>query len=122
LLSGCASQRVEQKLLLWKQQEARLYDIPIMMHAYPDYAYQDECKDDYSTFVAYTVPDTCDGVQSYYVQNMERYGWQHAASVDGYEKILVFEKPQKLCIISLRSAFKKGDTKVVIAQSYGNSH
>lgn len=118
LLSGCVHQKVEHKAFLWQQQEARFYDIPIMLHAKPDYAYHDQATGEISSQIAYTVEATYTDAQTYYTQQMERYGWRYLSVISGYEVTIIFEKPQKLCVISLRPAQQKNEIKIVILQGY----
>ena len=116
LLSGCVSKHIEQKTFFWQQQEARFYDIPVMLHAKPDYAYQDQ-NDNTSALIAYTVESTYNDIQAYYINQMERYGWRHLTTVSGHEMTLVFEKPLRLSIVSLR-ALSKSEIKVVVTQGH----
>lgn len=119
LLSGCLpkynNNKPEQKLFAWQQQEARLYDIPIMISAKPDYAYS---QDSDTAVIAYSVEATFHDIETYYTYQMERQGWRSYASIAAYEKTLIFEKPQKLCIISLRPTNIARETKIVISQAY----
>lgn len=116
IMSGCGWKQNEQKYLLWRQQEARFFDIPIMMHAKPDYSYQNNGND--FSLIAYTVNASYSQVQVYYRAHMEKSGWRHVMTVTEYEATLIFEKPQKMCVVSLRPTPKINETKVVITHGY----
>ncbi len=112
VLSGCKPPSVyKQKTReVWREHEAKLYDIPIMLNAQPE---QINTPNDTNQFaLAYAIRSTLDEVQKFYVGQMERFGWQLHSSFEANERLLVFEKPSKLCSISLRS--HKDQTKVVI--------
>ena len=112
ILSGCKSPSTykQKKRELWREHEAKLYDIPIMLNAQPE---QINTPDDTNQCVlAYTVCNTFDDVQTFYVCQMERLGWQLYSLFDVNERLLIFEKPSKICSVSLRSY--KDQTKVII--------
>ncbi len=46
-------------------------------------------------------------VSNFYHFEMENNGWKRIACVKGYETTLVFQKPKRLCIISVRSLSRK---------------
>jgi len=84
------------------EKEARLSDIPIPLGAKP----MDEfLSDPYSateTVVGYHSDRKIEDLFSFYLQEMERLGWQTIASFDGNEKSLNFQKPSKFCSVSIR--------------------
>jgi len=112
ILSGCKppSAYKQKKRELWQEHEAKLYDIPIMLNAQPE---QTTALDDTNQFaLAYTVRSTLDEVQKFYCGEMERLGWQVYSLFEANERLLVFEKPSKMCSVSLRPY--KDQVKIII--------
>lgn len=82
-------------------QEAKQADIPIPLSAKPlsHYYYVDADR----VMLGYrdSILSTADLI-SYYEQEMERLGWRSIFAVKGIEAVLQFEKPGRLCIVSIR--------------------
>lgn len=120
LLSSCASGRKQSaqntptpllqkdskkarraSLAAIKIQEAKQADIPIPLSAKPlsHHYYVDADR------VMLGYRDTTlssEDLISYYEQEMERLGWRSIFAVMGTEAVLQFEKPGRLCIVSIR--------------------
>lgn len=86
-----------------RQQEARLTDVPIPLNAkpVPQSFWVDE-KESAGVMLTYTVSVPPHEIVSFYSQEMERFGWDHVASFDAHEYLLIFEKPGRVCSVSLR--------------------
>lgn len=46
-------------------------------------------------------------VTNFYNFEMENVGWKRIACIKGYENTLVFQKPKKICVISIRALSSK---------------
>jgi hypothetical protein len=111
-LSGCKSPAIYKplKYAAWQEYEARLHDVPIMLNAKPE---EFNGPDDTNQFsCSYMINNKLDDVEHFYQGQMERLGWQLYSSFNMNERILVFEKPSKVCVLSLRPIGKQ--VKVVI--------
>lgn len=56
-------------------------------------------------------------IEQFYLQEMEKAGWQIVAHGGGYEQLLIFEKPDRICSISIRPhtfASKKADMIIFV--------
>jgi len=104
------------------QQEARLIDIPIPLHAL---AIQSESstvpnQETDSLVLAYRVNSKYRDIGSFYTNEMERLGWNMISSVYDVESLLVFIKPQRVCAISLRNYAKNSTSSLMIITSGKN--
>lgn len=55
---------------------------------------------------------SADEVTLFYCREMERLGWLCIKRFSGYEELLSFEKPSRICIVSIRSIRDKTDIMV----------
>lgn len=94
----------------WTAQEAKNYDIPILIDARPEKVPQR--FEDASCLMIYNAHTAMDESIAFYQQEMERYGWNLLTSFINHETLLIFEKPSKNCCISIRS--NKDQIKIVI--------
>ncbi len=102
---------------LIRQQEAKLTDIPPPLQARPLTAYclPAENKEPDSVTLGYQSTMSVDEIKTFYVQEMERLGWQQMGLFTGRELLLSFEKPERLCTISIRpGAHNKNKTGIFI--------
>lgn len=86
------------------QQEARLTDVPIPLNAkpIPQYLWIDD-KESAGVMLAYIIPASArNTIVSFYSQEMERFGWEQIAFFNAPEQLLIFQKPGRICSISLR--------------------
>lgn len=87
-----------------QQFEAQLIDIPIPVMVKPIGADQDA---DRGVRLVYQSDLLTCQLQIFFMQEMERFGWQLAAQFEGQELLLHFKKPGRFCTVSVRP-FKKG--------------
>ncbi len=84
-----------------KIQEAKQADIPIPMSATSlsrqYYADADRVMLGYRDYTL-----SPQDLVTFYEQEMERLGWRSIFAVSGYESMLQFAKPDRLCIVSIR--------------------
>lgn len=84
---------------LVKQYEARLYDVPVLVTAVAKRGYSD---DQGRKMLEYRSSAPLSEVKNFYIQEMERFGWQQEFMFEGHELLLHFKKPQRFCSISIR--------------------
>jgi hypothetical protein len=78
------------------RKEARMLDVPIPLGAkLVDLAQCGESECSFSVVISR------EAVSDFYIQEMERYGWVLLASLSGSSSQLVFEKPRKLCVVTI---------------------
>lgn len=92
--------------------EARLVDVPIPLEAQWCFGYDyGEVGGYYATFMC---PQAQDELIVYYQQEMEQTGWDHGThlyhvcqenNAEQYPTLLVFDKPYKSCIITIRGNY-----------------
>lgn len=94
-------------------QEAKLSDIPIPLSSRPIPYYFDAQQS--AIMLGYN--DAVLSLQelvTFYMQEMERLGWEIKEQFYGYESQLRFKKPDRSCIVSIRTDYVKHRTKFVI--------
>lgn len=52
-------------------------------------------------------------IKDFYMQEMEMSGWQKVASLAGNDIVLIFQKPKKICIITLEKTISKNNSSIV---------
>lgn len=105
--------------MLSDEYEARLIDIAIPFGARLLDAYTDNENKNNEMVFSYVTPMSMEQVVAFYNEQMERLGWSCARHVRGHEQLLLFERPDRSCSITLRSTAhpKRVDmrfTKIVI--------
>lgn len=105
-----------------RQQEARLIDIPIPIHADSLGFHEQQLTDgdSDSLVLAYRVHLKQSDIRSFFEIEMERLGWNMMANVFDVESMLVFIKPTKVCTVSLRNNYPK-DTSSLVVITCGNN-
>lgn len=88
---------------LVKQYEARLYDIPVLVTAVAKRGYND---DQGRKMLEYTSDISLVDIKNFYIQEMERFGWQQEYMFEGHELLFHFKKSQRSCFISIRPSRK----------------
>ncbi len=94
-------------------QEAKFSDIPSPLNAVPLTPYY-QAKEGNALF-AYSSVLSRDELMTFYAHEMERLGWRMAFTFSGYESMLQFEKPDRVCIVSIRPQRRPSHTEWVIA-------
>ena len=105
-----------------RQQEARLIDIPIPIHADSLGIHEQQLTDGNSDslVLAYRVHLKQPDIRSFFEIEMERLGWNMMANIQDVESLLVFVKPAKVCTVSLRNNYPK-DTSSLVVITCGNN-
>ena len=97
-------------------QEAKITDIPIPLTAtaIPRYF----CACDNSYMLGYKDHHaTPKDIANYYEREMERYGWRSVMAINGYEWVQQFEKPSRVCIISIRAPLQSHKSEWIISSA-----
>lgn len=85
------------------QQEAMLVDIPIPLYderIIPSFGLKVESD---TLIFGYKSPLTCAQAQVFFMNQMERYGWQHLVSFESVELLLQFSSPDRYCTVIIKS-------------------
>lgn len=96
------------------EDEARLTDIPVNLGWKRVDVRMSETIQPGQSIVRFESDQERDEVVTYFVQEMERYGWQQASIFIHDESVLVFEKPYKVAVILLRKRMVHKQPKVRI--------
>lgn len=83
--------------------EAKLYDIPTMVGSIPVEFDTQRIVSEGQAMLAFVSQYDQDMVTNFYHFEMENAGWKRIASIKGFENTLLFQKPKKVCIISIRT-------------------
>ncbi len=94
-------------------QEAKFSDIPSPLNAVPLTPYYQ--AEEGNALFAYSSVLSVDELMRFYAHEMERLGWRMAFAFSGYESMLQFEKPGRVCIVSIRPQRQPSHTEWVIA-------
>lgn len=86
-----------------RQIEARLIDIPIPVTSVATGASVDSRG---AKLLVYSSTLSSDNIKEFYIQEMERFGWQKEDVFEGAELLLQFKKPQRVCSVSVRPTKK----------------
>lgn len=108
VLSACTKKTEKNnQITSWKQYQARLYDIPIAINAMPLHNYC-SCSDSSSAMqLGYSSLLSKDKLIEFYRHEMERAGWLEYAIIDGFQSVLLFEKPRRVCSVAIERNSKK---------------
>ncbi len=96
--------RMQENMDQFVRLQARLVDIPIAVGAVPCLDLYDEVSSYRGVMLQYKVSSPREDVIRFYTYEMERMGWQCIMLVHASEDLLIFDKPERLCAISIRSA------------------
>ena|SRR3989304_800271 len=99
-----------------RRQEAKLSDIPIPISSQPlsEYCTQSATPDE--VMLGYHCSLQIDELTQFFTQEMERFGWRYGAQFKGHEQLLNFEKPNRVCSISLRPKNQKTDVVIFMGK------
>jgi hypothetical protein len=86
--------------------EAKLHDIPTMVGSHL-LVFENQQLPENQMVLAWASQFDQEMVTNFYNFEMENAGWKRVANIKGFENTLVFQKPKKICIISLRTLSTK---------------
>lgn len=98
---------------------ARLYDVPSMVGSIPLQLKNTSIEAEGQSVHGILSPYDENEVTNFYMLEMENFGWQRVACIKGPENTLLFQKPKKICIVSIRSRNTKANYKSLIYVSVG---
>ncbi len=82
--------------------ESKLTDIPIPAKAVPSPEYFVEKNQTAGVSIGYCCEQNRTSLVSFFKQQMPNFGWRLQGDAHGAESMLLFKKPDRLCIVSLR--------------------
>ena len=96
--------------------EAKLYDIPTMVGSVPLDLPTHITLPEGQMMLAIASSYDQEMITNFYNFEMERQGWQRISCIKGFESTLVFQRPKKVCVISVRalSARTKNNYKCLV--------
>lgn len=101
--------------------EARCVDIVVPIQAKPieNYCMQDGRG---SICLAYDIQLPVEELLTFFSREMERVGWSEEIACNGVESLLLYKKPGKVCIISVRPPVHKLSrlTRIIITQLHSS--
>lgn len=86
--------------------EAKLFDIPTMVGSLTVET-EEQALMPGQLMIVSLAPYQKASVKDFYLHEMICLGWFAIADVEGFETVLVFQKPKKLCVINLRPCVTK---------------
>lgn len=107
--------RMHESAAHFARLQARLVDIPIPVHAVPCVDMYEEVSEYGGGMLQYTIASPQQDIIRFYTYEMERMGWQCLMSVHAREDLLIFDKPERLCTISIRPV----DVQLLVVVSTG---
>lgn len=90
-------------------------DIPVPLQAIEKKNYYEATPASYC--VGYVAPLDRDILVDFYKEQMELFGWQCWWQTDGLESLLLFEKPYKQCVVSIRPSAKNKQEIIVLQKT-----
>lgn len=95
------------------QQEAMLIDIPIPFYN-ERILPSDYCTQSDTLVFGYKSPLVLAQAIDFFMQQMERYGWQHLVSFEAGDVILQFASPDRYCTIVIKDHEKEQHSSIFI--------
>ena len=95
-----------------REQEAKMVDIPFPLGAVPLENVSVYTQDE--SVIGYQCSASNEDLREFYTLEMEREGWCNLMSIASSESMLVFSKPYRLCVISLRESEQSQECRVFI--------
>lgn len=91
-----------------QQQEAVLIDIPVPLYDERLPVYDPDPNSGHSTIIlGYKSSLDTNDIVDFYTNQMERLGWNCIKLFQGFESLLQFESPDRLCTVSVRPHHKR---------------
>jgi hypothetical protein len=102
LLSACFNKPNKKNIWEYQQLEARSKDIPVSLYFDPIIARAQQLES--GSIQLFETKETIEFITNFYMDEMEREGWQNLFVVKGdQDALLSFEKPSRYCSISISS-------------------
>lgn len=98
-----------------QHEHAKYTDIAVPLSARSlCYESPDNISNARGAILAFEIQSSRPAIELFYEQQMECLGWQLIAVTQGTESVLFFDKPQRICSVSLRPVQKSKEQKTVI--------
>ena len=85
------------------QQEAMLVDVPIPLYDERIIPSDYSIAESDTLIFGYKSPLACAQAQAFFMNQMERYGWQHLVSFNTAELLLQFQSPYRYCTVIIKN-------------------
>lgn len=100
----------------FREQEAKLIDIPIPFGSKPLKRFIESMQESEQIMLGYETEMSIDALHHFYVQEMERLGWQQKGVCRGPEQFLLFNRPGKISMVSIRPHTHGATEFIICAQ------
>lgn len=100
----------DEQRIAYKQQQARLIDIPLPLQIIPDYRYSLAQEQDCSLY-AFISDMSHEQLLEFYRVEMEREGWKVVTSCADIESVMVCSKPTRMSVVTIRTQKKSANKK-----------
>ncbi len=98
---GCSKNKITERSFRSFQQEAKFADIPVPLDIEPL-----NCGISANSYAFQTSINLSEFLK-FFIQEMEIFGWDKKYHISTFEELLIFEKPNKIAVISIRTKSKK---------------
>jgi len=112
LIPSCTKhQQSQQKKIvdIIVQQEAMLVDIAIPLYDERIIPLNNFSIESDTLVFGYKSPLACAQAQAFFMNQMERYGWQHLVSFTSEDILLQFQSPDRYCSIIIKKDVSRSD-------------
>ncbi len=86
------------------QQEAMLVDVPIPLYDHRIIPAMHDVTEHDTLVFGYKSPLNTDQAISFFMTQMERYGWKHMVTFVAHETIAQFESPDRYCTVVIKKS------------------
>lgn len=91
------------------QQEAMLIDVPIPLYDERIIPLNNFSIEPDTLVFGYKSPLACAQAQAFFMNQMERYGWQHLVSFTSEDILLQFSSPGRYCTVIIKKDVSRSD-------------
>lgn len=107
---------VHDRHILADDYEARLIDVSIPCGSRLLDQYASAINNNQELVLGYASSLSLSEIELFFIDNMERLGWHCTCHVHGREQLLVFEKPGRVCAITLCAMVDRDDTQSALTK------
>lgn len=117
LVQGEKKMRIRNQLASKACQSARLPDVIVPLGAVAVGYESPEALQESDSMLTYEIVSKREDVEHFYAEEMILEGWRLVARIQGAECLLIFDKPQRVCTVSLRDIHKSQKIAIIIAHA-----
>lgn len=103
------------------QQEAMLVDVPIPLYDERIIPLNNFSIESDTLVFGYKSPLACAQAQAFFMNQMERYGWQHLVSFTSQDILLQFSSPDRYCTVIIKDVHGSSGSSIFIYIKKGHS-